>query len=91
MVYTPLIQFNTLKHRIQPHFTFGGLINYQIICFLFFFLSLLCLFKMFFMRLNKRTKSDMLLSESYIVNAINLSLYNFASGRLFKQGQKVVF
>jgi hypothetical protein len=41
------------------------------------------------MKLNQRTKSMMAVSETFFVNAINLSLFTLASGRLFRQGQKV--
>jgi hypothetical protein len=50
---------------------------------------LLCLFKMLFMRLNQRTKCMMGISETSFVDAINRSLFTLASGRHFRQGQKV--
>ena len=52
-------------------------------------LSLLCLFKLLFIRLNQRTKSLLGFFETSFVNAINLSLFTLTLGRLFRQGQKV--
>ena len=47
-----------LEYRIQFHFTSWYLFNTRNIYFIFFLFSLLCLFKMFFIRLNKRTNYD---------------------------------
>ena len=49
-------------------------------CILYFpFLTLLCLFKMFFMRFNYRTKSMICISETSFVCGINPSLFTLAS------------
>lgn len=54
----------------------------------FSFLSLLHLFKMLFMRLNKRTKPLLGFLEMSIVNIININLFTLTSGQLFRQRQK---
>ena len=53
------------------------------------FLSLLHLFKMIFVSSNQRIKTLLGFFETSFVNAINLSLFTLASGRLFRQCQKV--
>jgi hypothetical protein len=54
-----------------------------------FLTGLLCLFRLLFIRLNQRKKSLFGFLETSFVTAINLSLFTLASGRLFRQGQKV--
>lgn len=58
-ITTPLISLSP-EHRIQVHFTLGApLLLLEPYTLYFFFLSLLCLVRMFFMRLNQKAKSLM--------------------------------
>jgi hypothetical protein len=85
----PLICY-LLEHRILLHFTSWYILEPYILYFSF--LSFLCLFKLLFIRLNQRTKSLLgfcCCCLTSFINAINLSLFTLASGRLFRQGQNV--
>ena len=84
----PLICY-LLEHRIWLHFTSWCPLILEPYILHFSFLSLLCLFKMLFMRLSQRTKSLLDFFETSFVNAINMNLFTLASGRFFRQLQKV--
>ena len=89
-VTTPLIQFNVLEQWIQLHFPSRRPFSTQTIYFIFS----LSKFGMLIQNALHVPYPENKVYDGrfwdFFVNAIKLSLFNLASGRLFRQGQKAV-